>query len=122
MDGSWLDELDDVNRCDELVTDLLDRLDEHRFRRVVAKRLPDLADAVVQALIEFDKRRRVPDGALQFLARDDVTGAVDQNGQHSGRLRLQTDAAPIFQKCGGLQVQLETSKPPPTALSVHADL
>ena len=59
--------------------------------RVVTERHPDLADAVVDALLEVDEGPGSPELLLDVAASHDVSGLAHQEHEQLQGLRLQTD-------------------------------
>ena len=64
----------------------------------------NLVDRGIQAVIEVDEGVRGPELLLQFFARDDIAGAVEENGQHLERLPLQAQFGSAFAEFAGAEV------------------
>src|SRR6185436_4790972 len=90
--------------------------------RVVAESAADLPDAVVQALIELDEGRPIPDGVTEFLARHDVAGALDQDGEHAKRLWLEPDAAATAEQQRRARIQFEVPEAQASGARIHREV
>jgi hypothetical protein len=61
-------------------------------------------------MIEIDKGLIWPELALQFLARDHLSGAVEQHAKNLKGLTLQPEPTALSDQLTGRQVQFEVSK------------
>lgn len=93
--------VEEADQANKPVSALRQRLYVRRTSGVVLQGAPDLADAIVEALVEVDPCA-VPDFAPQFVACDDLSVARDQEREHTGRLWLKRNllaAAPQMASC-----------------------
>lgn len=83
----------DLNRNERFasqpVSTARDAFDDARGPRGVAKSVPYLPDAVVDALAKIDVRRLTPDSARDLLVRDERSGPLGEEGQERGWLGFQ---------------------------------
>src|SRR5688572_18001910 len=99
-----------IYRCDEAVATLRHRLDEDRPLRVVAKRLPDLADRGVHALLEIDEGVGSPEKVANLIRGHEIPGPAQKQLKEPQRLRLQTNDPAALEEFPSLGVQLKGSK------------
>ncbi len=99
-----------LDRRDEAVAAPRQRLDKHGRRGAIAERGADLVDARGQAGFEIDVRL-APDFLSQLVARDDRTGALDEEDQHTHRLPGEGDLAAGATEFGGGQIEFEGTDP-----------
>ena len=92
---------------------LLQRLHERGLHRIVVEGLTDLADAVVQPLIKFDKCGIAPDARAQMFARNDLTGLLEQHSQNTQRLGLNLDRALLTEKPSSQGIEFEIAETQP---------
>ena len=81
-------------RVDEPIADTGQGFDELRRAGGVAERLAQSGYGVIQAVIEIDVDAGWPDLLSHLVARDDVTGALEQECQDLERLVLQAYPLP----------------------------
>jgi hypothetical protein len=60
---------------------------------------------------EIDEGFAAPDVLLQFRARHDVAGPLDQHRQHARRLRLQPRRHTVLAQLAGLHVEFDLREP-----------
>jgi hypothetical protein len=72
---------------------------------------PDLADGVVEPLVELNESRLTPNLISQLLASDNLASVLNQNPKHTQRLRLDFDRAAVAKEILGGGIQLEWPKP-----------
>ena len=61
-------------------------------------------------MVEVDERILGPQTLLNFLAGDDVAGALEQESENLKRLLLQSNADTAFAELAGAHVELEVLK------------
>jgi hypothetical protein len=64
----------------------------------------------VQASVEIDEGIRGPQLFHQFVAGDQLAGAIEQHGENVKRLLLKIRGVPVGAEFAGAQVELELSK------------
>jgi hypothetical protein len=79
--------------------------------RIVAERGPQPFDRRVQSGIERDERVRRPQALVQFLARDDFAGPIEECQEHLERLALNANAPPLFSELARAHIELERAEP-----------
>ena len=87
-----------------------DGLDEAGALRGIAQRVPELADRLVEAVIEVDGRPR-PQQAVQLLPRDQLPRPLEQDDQEPEGLLLQPKAPALLQELPGSGIGLEHPEP-----------
>src|SRR5262249_9756849 len=85
-------------------------LDVTRGIGVIAERVAQLDDRLVQAPIEVDIGAVLPHPAAQFFASDHLTGPLEERPQNLQRLRLQGNAAPAAPEFAGTFIELEDAE------------
>ncbi len=71
-------------------------LDIAGFGRAVSQRGANLVYGEVDAMLEVDKRRVLPEAALDFFTAHQLIGMLDQKGEHPERLRLELQQPACF--------------------------
>jgi hypothetical protein len=100
-----------VDRSNETIAIARNGLDESRAIGGIAKRLPQLSDRGVQAVVEADERVCRPEALPQLVARDDGTASIQEQGERVEWLVLQVYPSATLSEFAGLDVQLENTKP-----------
>ncbi len=95
---------------DEPVSTPRQRLHETRVIRVVAEGGPQPFDRGVEAVLEVDERAVGPEPALQLVAGDHVTRALEHQPQDLERLLLQADGGAVLVQLTRPDVELERSE------------
>jgi hypothetical protein len=90
------------------------------MRSSIVQNEPDLSDAVVQALVKFDKSGIAPNGRAQLFARNDLTSPFKQHAQNAQRLGLNLDTAVLTKELSGKGIEFEIAETQPSvAAAVH---
>src|SRR5262245_3552845 len=99
-----------MERRDEPVTFLGNRLDETRAVTCVSERRANLRDAVRQAAIEIDVGVFPPDRLFQFVPRDELIATVKQKRQRARRLGLERNQTAGFAQPARIGLEFEDAK------------
>ena len=97
-------------RRDEPVADLRHGLQKPRSRRRIPKRLPDLLNRRIQALVELDELVLGPEAVLELLSGDDLAGLLEQSLEDAERLVLQPHLHAALAQLAGGEVDLEDAE------------
>src|SRR5262249_51276055 len=95
---------------DETVPAARQRLDEARAARLVAERLTQSGDGIVQTVVEIDERVRWPQPRSEVLALDDLIGMLEQNREQFQREPLNRDALAALPQFAGCDVEFEETE------------
>lgn len=98
------------NRRYEAITAARKGLDVAWLLGIIAQGCPKPLDAEVQTLFEIDEGIATPQFLLDFIARDQITGATGEQGQDLEGLRWNRNRLAILAQFASLQVRLEGSK------------
>ncbi len=79
---------------------------------LVAERRPNLAHAVVHAVLKVDVRLIAPDSAPDLFVRDDVTGTAGEQGENRGGLWLQASDRAVTAQLAARHVELTAADEP----------
>ena len=105
------DRIDCLDGSDEAVPAPRQGFDELWCFGGIAKRLTDLLDRRVQAVLEIDERVGCPQSPPKLLARNQVPGPLQQRDEYLSWLLLEPNASAAgIQVTRGL-IQLETTEP-----------
>ena len=85
-----------VDRGDETIAPARNGLDKTRIVRSIAQSRAKFLDRGVQAVIEGNIGVRRPELLLNFFARNELAGALKQQGQYLEGLVLQANLQPAF--------------------------
>src|SRR5262249_40434248 len=83
------------------------RLDVLRRLCIVTKRLANLTDAEIEALVKVDGRFIVPDRVADLAAGDDLATPCGEEREHAKRLRRQAHQITLFSQLATPRVELE---------------
>jgi hypothetical protein len=92
---------------DEAIPPARHGLDEPRLIGFIAEGGAQPLDRRVEAVLEVDERSVGPETLPQFVARDDVAGALEHQAEDFVRLILQADAPRPVAQLAGMAVELE---------------
>src|SRR5580658_6762188 len=101
--------------CEETVTAARNGLHEARAFGRVSKRFTDFVNCFIEAVVEIHESVRRPEFFLQFLAGYYLARPLKQYRQNLKRLFLKANATALLVQFAGTSIQLESSKPEPTA-------
>ena len=101
---------DAVNRRDEAVSAAGEGFDEARARCGIAQRLANLVHRGIQAVIEIDEGVGGPDFFAQLVARDHLTGILQQGSENLKRLFQKPDASAVLAQLSGGEVDFKNAK------------
>src|SRR5262249_11674219 len=92
---------------DKAISPPVERLDKARVVSVVAERLPDAANGLVEALLEIDERIERPQLFLQLLTSNHLARPLQQQGEHIQRLpcELNLHSLPAQLSCSKIQFE-----------------
>ena len=85
-----------LNRTNESVAALRERLDEPRLLRGVPQSFAHSFNSVVEAMLKIDERIGRPQALLKFVSCNYITPAFKQQFQDVERLVLKLDSDAVF--------------------------
>ena len=101
---------DAVDGGDEAVSTAGQGFEEARARSEIAQRLANFVHRRIQAVIEIDESIGGPDFFAQVVARDHLTGILQQGSENLKRLFLKPYASAVFAQLSGGQVDFKNAK------------
>ena len=97
-------------RSNETIPSTRNSLDKTRFLGGVVQSLPQLIDRVIQIVVEIDKRIVKPQALVEFVARDQSPGALQQGHENLKGFFLQLDSEPQPSYLASFKINLERGK------------
>jgi hypothetical protein len=96
-----------IQRIDETVATARERFDESRGIGGIGQSGAQLGNGDVYGVVEVAEGLLRPNAALEFFARNDGAGIVEESRQDFQRLNLQPDSCTRFAEFAGAAVQFE---------------
>ena len=99
--------MEDVDRGNETVTSLRERLNIAGAVCGVAEGFTDLIDGGAERVVEVDDGVSTPEAKLKILPGNDLTGTLEEHGENLKGLRLQLDPETSLPEFAALEIHLE---------------
>ncbi|MEJ1937493.1 hypothetical protein WDZ92_45440, partial [Nostoc sp. NIES-2111] len=108
-----------LDGLDEAVALFGESFDELGFAGGLAEGEADLADGVVQALVEFDVGAMGPEGELDFFPRHEAASGSEENFQDASWLWGELGGEAGVEEFSGRGVEFEVSEAQPVVFRGH---
>jgi hypothetical protein len=102
--------IDDFDFGEEAVATARDGFDEARAFGGVAECVANFVDGLIEAVIEIDVGVGGPEIFLEVLAGDEFAGMLDEYGEDTEGLFLDSDAQAVFAEFAGAKIEFEDSE------------